>query len=446
MTFSGEGHVVIRFGAKVVRSLRAKPFRALIVVVLTLALALCGFHLWAWYHFREANRLVEQQQFAKAYSHYALCLQVWRWSASTHFLAARTARRANLYPEARQHLAESGRLQGGASSTSVPLALEHLLLQAQSGDIGEVEEALWGYVKKEKPETPLILEAMARGYSRMLRLGTAMRCLRMLLEREPDNVEALVLRGWIREGGGEAEARQDYRRALELNPEQDDARLGLARILVRDSPKEAHSHFEHLVARQPDNPDALLGLAEAYRALGEPEKGRPLLDAVLAKDPENSKALAELGALSLAAGKTTEGEALLRKAIAADPGNVEAHYQLYLCLVQQPGREADAAVQRDTHKRVEADRRRLAQIASKEMTRTPNDPNLHYEVGVIYLRNGKPEVGVRWLYNALKLDSTHQPSHQALYDYFKRTGQSEKAEQHRAEIGPGTAQPAPAQP
>src|SRR5260370_33207392 len=98
---------------------------------------------------------------------------------------------------------------------------------------------------------------MARGYARMLRLGTAMRCLKMLLEREPDNVEGLVLRGWIQEAGGEPEdAMKDYRRALELNPERDDVHLGLARILVREQPEEARLHLEQGIARQPDNTDA----------------------------------------------------------------------------------------------------------------------------------------------------------------------------------------------
>jgi tetratricopeptide (TPR) repeat protein len=437
---------VIRYGATFVRSLRAKPVRAVTVgVLLTLILLTAGVNLWAWYHFREANRLVEHQQFARAHAHYARCLQVWRWSASTQFLAGQTARRAGLYQEAEQHLAECAKLQGSASGTSVPLALERLLLQAQSGDVSEAEEVLWGYVRKEKPETPLILEALARGYLRMFRLGMAMTCLRMLLEREPDNVEGLVMQGWIREGGGEpGEGSQDYRRALELDPERDDARLGLARILLRDNPKEARAHFEHLIARQPDNPNVLVGLAEAYWALGEPEKARPLYDAVLAKEPGNSRALAGLGALTLGAGNTTEGEALFRKAIAADPANADAHYKLYLCLVQQPGREAEAAAQRDTHKRVEADHRRLAQIASKEMTQAPNDPNLFYEMGAIYLRYGKPDVGIRWLYGALKLDPAHQPSHKALYDYFKRTGQTEKAEQHRREMRPFPEKRSPA--
>jgi tetratricopeptide (TPR) repeat protein len=437
-------------GVTLVRSLRARPFRALAgVALLALAgvtLAATGLNLWAWYQFREAESLAERQRFARAYEHYARCLRVWRGSAPTHLLAARAARRAGRYQEAEEHLAECAKLRG-PSGDAFPLALERLLLQAQSGDLGEVEEVLWGYVERGKPEAPLILEAMARGYTRMFRMGTALRCLEMLLERQPDNVEGLFLRGWIREGGGKPqEAGKDYRRALEVDPERDDARLGLARILLGDSPREALAHFERVVAHQPDNPEALMGLAEARLALGEPEKARPVLEDVLAKDPGNSRALTALGALAVGEGDRGEGEALLRKAIATDPGNVDAHYQLYLCLVQQRGREKEAAAQRKAHDRVKADRERLAQIAGKEMTRSPNDPNLHYEMGAIYLRYGKPEVGVRWLHSALKLDPTHQPSHRALYEYFKRTGRAEEAEQHRRQLRPGTGEPAPARP
>src|SRR5262249_25140043 len=169
----------------------ARPFPALagalLLPLMGVALAAAGLHLWAWHHFREANRLGERQQFAEAYAHYAQSLRVWPWSASSHFLAGRTAPRAGLYPEAERHLGECQRRPGGASAPSVPLGLERVLLQAQAGDVGEVDGVLWAYVEKKKPETPLILEALARGYVRMLRLGPAFRCLQMLLEREPDN-------------------------------------------------------------------------------------------------------------------------------------------------------------------------------------------------------------------------------------------------------------------
>jgi tetratricopeptide (TPR) repeat protein len=413
--------------------------KALLPALAGVLAASAAVNLWAWHHVREAGRLVDRQHFSRAYAHYSQALRAWRSSVATHFLAARTARRAGLYAEAERHLGECQRLRGDASDDSLPLALERLLVQAQAGDIGEVEDALWNYVNKNKPDAPLILEAMARGYVRVLRLGSALLCVRMLLERDSDNIEALLTRAWIRESGGEPEkSSADYRRALELNPEREDARLGLAKSIVREQPEEACAYFEEVIARRPDNLDALLGLAQARRIAGESAKARAALDELLARDPKNSKGLMELGALTLSAGKASEAETLLRRAIAADPANAEAHYQLYLCLEQQPGRGEEAVAQRERHKRVQEDLARLYRIASTEMTRTPNDPDLHQEMGVLYLRYGKSDVGVRWLYRALKLSPSHQASHQALYEHFRQTGELEKAELHRMQLHAGT--------
>jgi predicted Zn-dependent protease len=231
-----------------------------------------------------------------------------------------------------------------------------------------------------------------------------------------------------------------------LDPERDDARLRLAKSLLNNNLEEARAQFEQLIDRQPDNVEALLGLAEVHRASGELEKARALLEAVLANDPRNSKALTKLGTLDLLAGKAAEAEGLLREAIAVDRTNQEAHFHLYKCLAQQPGREDEADAQVALYERVKADMARLGEIAAKEMTRTPNDPNLHYELGTLYLRYGKPDIGVRWLYSALKLAPAHQASHQALYDHFKRAGDGERAELHRVQLRPATAKPAPAQP
>jgi tetratricopeptide (TPR) repeat protein len=425
-----------RSGKEETLTLRRFCFRLGWLVLIGLALIAAGTNLWAWHHYRQADRLQERYHFSQAYAHYAQAVQVWRWSAALHLKTARTARRAGLYPEAEHHLAECQRLQGGAEDASLPLALERLLLLAQSGDIAEVEGALWQYVEQNKPQTPLVLEALARGYARVLRLSLAMNCLRRLLEREPNNVEALVTAGKIIEqGGGEMEdALKYYRLALELDAERDDARLNLAQILLRDRPEEACAHFEYLLARQPDNAAVMLRLGQAQRILNETDRACQLLEAVLAKEPENAQALTELGRIALQAGKITEAEKLFRNAIASDPANRDAHYRLYQCLVQQPGKEPEAAQQIAACERVEADLARLGTIASKEMSRTPNDPQLYYEVGMFYLRYGKPDVGVRWLYRALKLNPAHQSSHQALADYFQRIGEREKAEQHRLQL------------
>jgi Tfp pilus assembly protein PilF len=349
-----------------------------------------------------------------------------------------------MYPEAEQHLASCQSLRDMDTEVTVPLALERLLLEAQTGNIHEVEDVLWGELKKKKAEATLILEALAKGYARMLRMGAAMRCWSMLLEREPDNVDALLNLGRLLEFAEPEEGLKKFRRALELDAERDDVRLALALYNLHHNPDEALPLFEDLLTRQPDNFEAMLGLAQAYRASPNPERARPLLEQVLEHKPNDSRALTLLGSLDLTSSRKAEAEALFRKAIAADRANADAYYQLYLTLIQQPGREAEAAAQLALHKRVSDDSARLVQLASKDMNQAPNDPNLLCEMGVLFLRNGKPEIGMRWLYAALKFDPSHQASHQALYDYFKQIGDSERAEMHRLQIRPGEAKsPAP---
>jgi tetratricopeptide (TPR) repeat protein len=396
-----------------------------------------GFFLGSWYQDREAISSLQLCRFAEAYGHYTKELKLWPWSASLHFHAARAARRAELYSEAEHHLAEYQRLQGDSAEATLPLALERLLLQAQTGDLAAVEIPLWQYVEQDKPEASLVLEALARGYSRQLRPSNAMRCWERILEREPDNIEALAQSGeTIRKASvmDLAVAVKFCRRALELDPERVDARLGLGQILLRFTPDESRSHFEYILARQPDNVTAMLGLGIALRSLSEPQKAREVLEAVLAKEPANTEALSELGRIALMEGSLQEAETLLRKAIASEPANREAIFRLHQCLSQQPGKEDEAAELRAAYDRVQKDLARLSTIISREMAESPHDPRLHYEVASFYMRYGQPKLALRWLHSALKLDPDHQPSRQALYEYYERTGDLEKAERHRSQL------------
>lgn len=56
---------------------------------------------------------------------------------------------------------------------------------------------------------------------------------------------------------------------------------------------------------------------------------------------------------------------------------------------------------------------------------------MRYEAGMIFLRNGFTQDGLRWLYTALDADPNHRPTHQALADYFERTGEEAQARHHR---------------
>src|SRR5262249_21307763 len=110
--------------------------------------------------------------------------------------AAREARRAARYDEAKRQL-ESYRLLNGAKAAS---DLESSLTQAQQGDIVPIEKYLRGLLeKKDRPEAGLILEALTRGYLENLQFEEAKATLKEWLVTKSSDAQGFYLRGWARE-------------------------------------------------------------------------------------------------------------------------------------------------------------------------------------------------------------------------------------------------------
>jgi tetratricopeptide (TPR) repeat protein len=398
-----------------------------LLAVIGLGGYVAGWHLWGTYHLRAARQALERRDFTPAREHLARCLRAWPGSAETHLLAAQAARRAGAYEDAEQHLDECKRLQGASEAAS----LERLLLCAQRGDLARAERYLLHCVKTGHPDTVLILEALAQGYLKTFHLHGAIHCLTQWLEREPGTVPALLWRGQANELLRRySEALPDYRQAVEHEPENTEARLRLAALLTHfHLPQEAIVHYEEVRRRQPQDPNVLLGLARCRRELGEREEARQLLDTLLAEHPHDGLALCERGKLAQEAGQTVEAEDWFRQAVARAPYERDTVYALYRCLVQN-GKQEEADKYLARLRAIDADLERLKAVA-REVVETPRDPSLRYEAGTILLRNGQDQEGLRWLTSVLHEDPRHQPTHQALADYYERVGKADLAAQHR---------------
>src|SRR5207247_9471432 len=109
--------------------------------------------------------------------------------------------------------------------------------------------------------------------------------------------------------------------------------------------------------------------------------------------------------------------------------------------LEQLGKHREAEEVLARLKRVETDLARMADL-SRQIARTPHDPALRCEAGVILMRNGLEDEGRRWLESALAEDPRHAATHEALADYYERTGDAERAAEHRQVVSAGTG-PAP---
>jgi tetratricopeptide (TPR) repeat protein len=356
------------------------------------------------------------------------------------FLAGQTARRAEAFEEAEKYFKECDRLKVASDG----VALERALIRAQSGDLKDVEtELVKAGEKEENPDGALILEALGRGNARIYRFSRALEFLSELLRRYPDNIPALLERAkvwgrasvdnWGREPGHHPNAVADYRKVVELDPDNFEARLLLAEALS-DDPNEAITEFEHLQKAQPKNAAVLLGMARCRIALSETDEARKLVDAILEKDAKNAAALRERAQVDMVDGEPAKAESWLQKALEIEPLDRKTVYTMLLC-ERQLGKEKESKPFFETLKSIETDRERLNDIMRK-LNESTEDTALYHEAGALMLRLGQKEEGVRCLQHVLLLDPKHRPTHAALADYYEKIGKKSLAAEHRKKAKP----------
>ncbi|MEJ0018406.1 MAG: tetratricopeptide repeat protein [Acetobacteraceae bacterium] len=128
----------------------------------------------------------------------------------------------------------------------------------------------------------------------------ALRIADLVLQQQPDNVDALVTRGDALYALGAAEpARAAYRLAVAADSKDIAAQIGLGRTLVRSDPGEAETHFRAALAQQPDNVIALNNLGIARDMQGRHADAQQAYREALALMPDMADVKTNLG-LSLA--------------------------------------------------------------------------------------------------------------------------------------------------
>lgn len=426
-------------------TLLRRPRPALLVLgISALVLAVSSPFLWAGYHWFAGQYALNRYHHAQAHSHLNECLKVWPWSRSVHahLLAARAARRDGAVPEAFERLQE---VQSTLGDRSADTLLEWALTQAAGGDLNKVEKHLRDQASMEDPQTlPLILEALAVGYTHWSRVLEALQCVNEWLARDPDNVEALFLRSSIyRQNGAWTKVAPDLRRVVELDPERPWARWWLAVALVNIGYyDEALHHLEILRQRPPANLDPMdiqVRLAVCRLRMGRSREARELLDQILAQRPDHGMALLTRGQIDQMNGQLPQAEKWLRRAAEVLPFDYKTHWALTECLRQQ-GKSEEAQHEEAYTNRLKDRWERYTEISAHLLSQQPNNPALYCELGKLLLELGNPEGAKNWFLSALLLDRQYVPALNGLADYYGQRGESATAEDFRQQAQDSTSQ------
>ncbi len=381
----------------------------------------------SWREWQEVQNALGRRDLPGAAASVGRYLERRPRDAGAWFLAARVARRLERFAEAEHDLERCQELGGMTDATR----LEWDLFRVQQGDVGDVDVRLRMTVGPADPDAPLVLEALARGYLREERLADALQACRFWSEREPEHPWPWLWRGRILERLGEGDkALESYRRALALDPDDREVRLALGRgLLIRRQPAGAAEQYQYVFDRWPDDTEALCGLAAFRIEQGQPADAVPLLDRALAAEPTSAQGLFLRGKAALELDDRAGAERWLRQAVRSAPDDTEALYLLVQCLRGQ-GRESEARTLAARLEELRKDMRRLGEL-TRAVARQPDDIRLRCEAGVLALRVGRPDDGLRRLEGALRLKGDHRPVHAALADYYLQHGDPARAEAHR---------------
>ncbi|MBM4068375.1 MAG: tetratricopeptide repeat protein [Planctomycetes bacterium] len=430
---------MLKLAKNLLATIRRRPVRScLIMAVLAGASYVACRQALVWRQYFEACRAGERGDFAAAWEALQPCLAAWPGSASTQFLAARTARRAGDLQEAQTHLARAQQLAAPAED----VILERYLLRAMSGELADVEPKLIAFLDKEHPDSVLILEVLTQQRMNDFRLEEARALLDRWLLLKPNEAEAYVRLGWIDDRLGNISAAvAHYQKAVELSPERDNrdgdrVRLRLTELLLDlTQASEAQPHLQILRERRPDDPAVALADIRYRSLVGKSQEAAALLDTLMRAQPGNARLLLERARMHMGSAEPEKAEPLLRQAVALSPRDRQVIYLLTQCLKTLKKKEADIYEARS--KEIRNDEQKMRELM-QELLRAPKDAWLHYRIGEIFLRNGFQRDGERSLLTAVRLDPEHSQAHRALAAYYEKSGQPELAVMHRRAAGKGT--------
>lgn len=134
---------------------------------------------------------------------------------------------------------------------------------------------------------------------------------------------------WNVRDGNYDQAIRDFKHALELNPENVEARVALGNVLLVQSRfDESRRQFKDVISRDPANKDARWLLGSVFEKEGKLPEAMRAYERALKIDPEYAPALQAIGRLALKMGAIDSGRKHLLDAARLDPDNSSPYVDL----------------------------------------------------------------------------------------------------------------------
>lgn len=313
---------------------------------------------------------------------------------------------------------------------------QRLLKMFLDGYLKEAEPHLQSYLTAETTddEAAEIYEAFVKGYLSELRFQEAEICMKYWIQWRPQDPQPRLWRAEMAGALNDVEAqKEEFRKILEFDPDHYEAHASLAGILLtRNEVEEAYQHFSRCIQLRPEQAAPLIGLAECQQRLGMAAEARETVMAALERRlsrADQGLAYKALGKIELELRNVAGAVPALQKSLELNPRDSDGMYSLGQAL-QRMGRKKDAEQHLVRSRELRNYDAKMTDLG-REILQDPESPDLRCTAGTILLENGLDDDALVWLLSALRLDSGHRASHEALVTYYERRGNSEMASKHR---------------
>jgi tetratricopeptide (TPR) repeat protein len=274
---------------------------------------------------------------------------------------------------------------------------------------------------KADPNASFLAEELSDLYIQAGRLKEAVAETEEILKRNPDDINARRILGRIytRMIGDSQQGRineamlrkaiEQYERLTQLQPNDVDSLLMLGRLQkVAQNSVESEKAYKKALEVEPGNEDALTGLAIVYADLGDSKRASQLLAEVAARSPSLRTLTALAGQYEQMRDYTLAAETL-RRAADMSPGNVEIKraYAQNLVLAEQ----YDDALK----------------VYTEVAREAPKDPVAPLRISQIYRQKRQFEQAREWGNKALKLDPDGLETQYNLVNILEAEGKSADA-------------------
>ncbi len=330
------------------------------------------------------------------------------------FLKSRVLRRQDDIEGAAKLLDQAEEM--GASAEL--LSLERWLLQTRAGEVAATEVQLTQLLAKFPWEGEEICAAYVRGAMHQHDYNLSYQALEKWLQLAPDDPTPYMLRGtmWSK-AHRSRDAEKDFRRVLEMDPNQYQAAMALGDLFLREN-RPADAHEQYIYAARDESQRALVKIRQArcLRELGKLDAAREQLTEFADQESPPVEAELELARIALESAEFEQALARLEPLAQRAPKNFEVQYAL--------GRALRGIGQTEKAKRifdsVAIFKGKLTRASNliANVLKSPDDLASRHEIGLIYLNYGDEQDGLSWLESVLLLDPNHAATLCVLAEYF----------------------------